>query len=506
MKRKYNEKKVSIKKIYENYKKKYNKDKKNFFKLFFIFFCIYIISLISLIRADINYDDDLGRVVVGYREFGFGRYVSDFLSIFIHNSKYLSDVSPFTTIISVSIMSISSIMIIKILTEKELKEFKWYDIAAALPIGMNPYFLQCYSFKFDSPYMALSVLFSIIPFLFYKKDKNNKNKEYIIISIIFTFLMCASYQASSGIYPMIVISMALIMFNNMEDKNEILKFIIKSCISYGVGLILFKLTLIGGKTYYLDSGLLSIKDIIPKSFVHYKTYYSYVLNDFKLNWLICIFILILSFVVTIITNSKQKKLIAFTSSIVSLILYGLVMFGAYPYIKNPIFGPRALYGFCIFIGIIAIISVNGEKSFVSKLMIIFISYSFFITSLIYGNLANIQEKYSDFRTEVLLNDLNEFQPNNEILKIDLSGTIGQPLAVQRVTKEIPILNRLLPVSLGDNSVRFNVYKIATFYNVPNIEFNIDKKNDVSRKEMKLVKRTRYHDIYQKDKYILIILK
>ena len=182
------------------------------------------------------------------------------------------------------------------------------------------------------------------------------------------------------------------------------------------------------------------------------------------------------------------------------------MFGAYPYIKNPIFGPRALYGFCIFIGIIAIISVNGEKSFVSKLMIIFISYSFFITSLIYGNLANIQEKYSDFRTEVLLNDLNEFQPNNEILKIDLSGTIGQPLAVQRVTKEIPILNRLLPVSLGDNSVRFNVYKIATFYNVPNIEFNIDKKNDVSRKEMKLVKRTRYHDIYQKDKYILIILK
>ena len=255
-------KKVSIKKIYENYKKKYNKDKKNFFKLFFIFFCIYIISLISLIRADINYDDDLGRVVVGYREFGFGRYVSDFLSIFIHNSKYLSDVSPFTTIISVSIMSISSIMIIKILTEKELKEFKWYDIAAALPIGMNPYSLQCYSFKFDSPYMALSVLFSIIPFLFYKKDKNNKNKEYIIISIIFTFLMCASYQASSGIYPMIVISMALIMFNNMEDKNEILKFIIKSCISYGVGLILFKLTLIG-KTYYLDSGLLSIKDIIP---------------------------------------------------------------------------------------------------------------------------------------------------------------------------------------------------------------------------------------------------
>ena len=42
--------------------------------------------------------------------------------------------------------------------------------------------------------------------------------------------------------------------------------------------------------------------------------------------------------------------------------------------------------------------------------------------------------------------------------------------------------------------------------MPNIEFNIDKKNDVSRKEMKLVKRTRYHDIYQKDKYILIILK
>lgn len=39
-------------------------------------------------------------------------------------------------------------------------------IAAVVPLGLSPWFLECFSYKFDSPYMALSVLASVIPFIF----------------------------------------------------------------------------------------------------------------------------------------------------------------------------------------------------------------------------------------------------------------------------------------------------------------------------------------------------
>ena len=132
-------------------------------------------------------------------------------------------------------MAIASTIILRILLKE--KKIKWYHIVAALPIGMNPYFLECYAYKYDAPYMALSVLFATIPFIFYKKEESNKNTLFVIVSIICTFLMTSSYQASAGIFPIITIILVLKMFSNKEEKKEIFKFIYKSVIGYVLGLI-----------------------------------------------------------------------------------------------------------------------------------------------------------------------------------------------------------------------------------------------------------------------------
>ena len=241
------------------------------FKYILLFSVVYFIALMPLIRANINYNDDMGRVRYGYRDFGFGRHVSNNLSILLHGSKNVSDISPFTTILAIIIMAIVSVLILKIILKE--KKLKWYHIVAALPIGMNPYFLECYSYKFDAPYMALSVLFAILPFVFYKNEKKNKNIPFIISSVIFTFLMASSYQSSAGIYPMITIILALTMFNNKEDKKEIFKFIYKAIIGYGLGLIIIKLSMPPVTEYYLDPGILNLKSIIPESISNYKHFY-----------------------------------------------------------------------------------------------------------------------------------------------------------------------------------------------------------------------------------------
>ena len=238
--------------------KNVNKQVKEFFKdnikFILIFFVIYFIALIPLIRANVNYNDDLGRVRYGYRDFGFGRHVSNNLSILLHGSKNLSDISPFTTILAVLIMAISSVVVLKILVKD--KKIRWYHIVAALP------------------------------FVLY--NKKSKNIAFIVVTAICTFLMAASYQASAGIFPMITIIIALTMFNDKEDTKEIFKFIYKAVIGYMLGLICFKLSMPPATEYYLDPGMLSLNDLIPKSIANYKEFYKMIYSDMKLRWLVYI--------------------------------------------------------------------------------------------------------------------------------------------------------------------------------------------------------------------------
>lgn len=484
--------------------KEVNKNVKNFFKsnikLIFVFFIIYFISLIPLIRANINYNDDLGRVRYGYRDFGFGRHVSNNLSIILHGSKNLSDISPFTTILAVLIMSIVSVIILKILLRDN--KIRWYHIVATLPVGMNPYFLQCYSFKFDAPYMALSVLFSILPFLFYKKK--GKNMCFIISTIICTFMMAASYQASAGIFPMIVIILALTMFNERQETRKIFKFICTAAVCYVFGLILFKLSMPPATGYYLDPGMLSLNNLIPKSIANYKRFYTMIYYDMKLRWLIYMFLIFIAFTITQVLGSNQKKYISLGIVLISLLLLLFLPFGVYPFLKNPIFNPRAMYGFMILISLLSIKSVDYKKNLIVKISTICLAYAFLTTSLIFGNAANEQNEYNHFRINLLLNDLNGLDvDNNQRLKIDLEGNVGNSQKVDALITKLPILDRLLPSTLGDNEFMWQVYEIGTYYDIPNIDFNIWTKNKTPKENMKLVKMTRYHSIYQKDNYVLI---
>lgn len=73
-----------------------------------------------------------------------------------------------THIITAITLSFSSIMTVYVLNNKK---FSWISAACSTLIGINPWFLGCISFKFDSPYMALSILTSIVPFLWWDKNK-----------------------------------------------------------------------------------------------------------------------------------------------------------------------------------------------------------------------------------------------------------------------------------------------------------------------------------------------
>ena len=478
-------------------------NKKDILKYTLISFLIILIALIPLFRSNFNYIDDLGRVRYGYRDFGFSRHISNILSTFLGTSKHLSDISPFTQMLGGLILSFTAALLIKLFTKD--KKFNPLYSLIILPVYLNPYFLENYSYKFDSPFMALSILVCVIPFIFY--NKKSKNYLYMIISTLCIVIMTTSYQASSGIYPIITLLYAFVMYNEKEDNKKITNFIIKSVISYILGLLIFKLFL-EAKTYnYLNTDTFTIKELIPGIINNYSKYFNYFITDFKKIHYLLITIILVFFIINTLKQTKQDKLKSLISILLVLITTILLLFGVYPALKNVQFYPRVMYPVGILLGLISLLSIKDNKHIIPKLAGLYLSYSFVVIALTYGNCLSLQRKYTDTRINLLLNDLNKINTESSYnYKLDIVGDIKSPEPVERIRLDYKIIDRLIPPTLGDNNWVWAGYRLCYFYNLKGIEYNFGKKNNIEKYQMNKVVETKYHNIYILDDKMLIELK
>jgi hypothetical protein len=167
-------------------------------KPFLIVTGVYGTALIALFCANFYYIDDLGRTIEGYiGMWPLSRYISQILGIFIHADFNINDISSLPQLLAVLCIAAASVLLILVLNNSKITIT---GLLASIPIGLSPYFLSCLSYKYDAPYMALSVLVSIVPFIF------RENKRAFIASSIFAlWAMCMSYQlvnaSISSAYP-----------------------------------------------------------------------------------------------------------------------------------------------------------------------------------------------------------------------------------------------------------------------------------------------------------------
>ena len=158
-----------------------------------ILFGIYLVGMFAMLRANFNYIDDLGRAITGYAQWSKeSRYLSELLSRIVHADMTLFDVSPLPQVLAALILAVTGIIIKKQFSSSE-KTSVW-QYAALIPLCFFPYYLEAISYKFDAPYIALSVFFSVAPIIYRK----NRCYVYFIACMLGTMGMCMTYQASSG--------------------------------------------------------------------------------------------------------------------------------------------------------------------------------------------------------------------------------------------------------------------------------------------------------------------
>lgn len=463
---------------------------------------IYFLGISAILRANFNYIDDMGRAYSGYKGWeNFSRHMNMFLSGLIHADSFLTDISPLPQLIAVLLLVLSGIMVIYCVYGPETPSA--WSVIAVVPLGLSPYFLECLSYKYDAPYMALSILASIVPVLLERYG----SMVYIISVMLGELIVCTTYQASVGLFPMIVIWLGLLRWNRKEPLARIVSFFLDSVIGFFAALLTFQLFLRGGYSGYVDMSLPPLNRVFTVIAQNYQKYFSLVFSDWKDGWLALTAILCVLFLYTVVRASKQKRAAALVVSIVALAVMLLLSFGLYPAFEKPLFDPRAMYGFGVFIALTAVTAVAGNgrhRIKLSGIVSFILSWCFFVFAFTYGNALFVQKTYTDFRIQLVIDDLKspDIVPLDGEKTIQIVGTIGHAPSLLAMPQDYQILNRLVPVTFCENWW-WGQYGIQNYYGLRNLKWET---TDFRPEEFPVLADSIYHTIRGDGEHLFIVLK
>ena len=469
-------------------------------------YCIYLLALTSLLRANYNYMDDFGRVLIGYRGFDiFSRFIPHYASIVVHADSILNDISPLPQILAAFIMSVTAVILISVFSNN--KNFSWLNVAAVMPLGLSPYFLECFSFKFDAPYMALSILASVSPLLFV----DFIFKVYFGVVFFCVLIMCMSYQAASGIFVICILFLYAKKWNDGMEKNLVLNGICKSLSAYIVGMLFYRFIILKPFDDYVSTDVFGEKSFHLVLFDNIKTFFSYLKGDATDLWLITCVALCLCFLRSFVAESTEKKYKALLIAVSLLILCSILSYGAFLILQKPLFYPRSMYGIGVFFSIISLLALNNKGvNHLTKVVVLVLAWSTITFSLAYGNCLAEQRRYENFRAQLVLNDLSKLpnMDNKHTRKMQLQGTVGYSPVVHRISKRYKVLERFIHPNVSADFC-FGEFYLFHYFNLPGITQVPswgDEQRTLYEKDLLVFVDTAYHRIKADDRSIIVLLK
>ncbi|MDR1633087.1 MAG: glucosyltransferase domain-containing protein [Dysgonamonadaceae bacterium] len=477
-------------------------DWRSFVRPALLMFGIYLLGILSIIRANFLYLDDVGRTDVGYRGwYNWSRYVSEFFSIFVHADIRLTDISPLPQLLAALILALSSVSLLYILCNKKITVIFLF---ASVPIGLSPYMLECLSFKYDSPYMALSVLASIVPFLFLARKK-----AFVFCSVISLLVMCMTYQAASGIYLLIALLLSFRDWNSKRNSNrEVFSFLGRAILSFCLAMLVFKLFLMRSHSGYASNAMFPLSQMFFNVWANLKNYTATIYGDFNLIWMALIGVILFFFIAKSVCTSARNKIVSFFVSVFLIGLLFILSYGVYLFLERPLFAPRAMYGFGVLLAIAGIYVVTDNRK-PAIIGVLALSWCFFTFAFSYGNALADHTRYVNFRMSLLLHDLSALYPDKDENKIyiQLKNHIDFTPAVKNITAHNPVICRLVPI---DNEWWTHYYYMK-YFNYENFDrflpqIDEQKSVDFGVLDLPVVKETYYHTIKSDGKHILVVLK
>ncbi len=451
---------------------------------------IFLIEVSAIIRANFYYNDDLGRNLEGYTGNAFdSRYVADWVSIMVGGNKYNTDMSPLTQILGCFLLAAAVVAVVYVFNRG--RNLSWLHYACGTLI-MSPYFLSNMSYKYDSVFMALSVLAAVLPFVW-----RDRKLLFYASSAVCLLVMCMTYQASSGIYPMMAIMIAFLEWNRGEKElKESVLFMVKAGVTYLATLAIFAIFLMKPiEEGYINTSVFSLGDFISGVISNYREFYLTVVADFMKIWNMLAFLMVLMLFVLFVVQSAKNRLVSAGMFVLMMVLLLLVVFGVYPAFSLTLISPRSMYGFSFLLMIcgFAILSFDGIITFGGKALMLVLAWCMFAFSFTYGNALAQQMKYVDFRVQEVIGDLADLEvmQTEDEKRVIVQGDIGFCPAIENYTYDYVLIKKLIPVYFQGGTSDWNSIYFYRYFKLPNIKRVYDMKD---ADEFTVAHKSAYHEI------------
>ncbi|MHC9000570.1 glucosyltransferase domain-containing protein [Enterococcus bulliens] len=470
-------------------------------------FALYQVVYLTIGTKDYPYIDDVLRQNTGITDFAasYSRWGSEVFSWMIQGSKHLTDLGNMSFLISGAILTLASISLV-VIVAGERPSFLTVCVSSLL--GLNPWALQLVSFRFDSPYMALSILFSILPFLFW----DNHKRWFFVTSFIGVFLMCNTYQASSGIYLGIYLTLVAkaVLFENISVKTFVFK--------TGLAASAYSLALI---SFFIESSLnpeiasrgntVAIAKLtdIPATFIHNSLVYIHTIWDYSARvWQLCLLVMVISLLVTVFKMTTINKLLALGLTFVYLGCLFVFSYGVLLVFSEPLVTvmPRYGVGISIVFSSLAILLVAqaSQMKFGRLVSVVPVALVFYFTSFgfTYASTLNYQQQSFKQQSQRLTSDL-ALAVTDERQEVWISNLFKDSPLLESASVNYPVLNQLVPRN-GDMSW-FNLMLLQRSSNLQMSLIPYDFTNfDTSVKQQ--VVDNYYWTIYVDNERVYVIMK
>ncbi|GEM_PF-349897 len=472
---------------------------------FLIFCTVYGLAVTAIIRANFNYIDDAGRCFYGYSGWNnFSRFASNYLSTFVHGNSFLADVSPLTQLLAVVLMASSSVIVLYVFTGK--KKYTLFQYCAVVPLCLSPYFLECLSYKYDSPYMSLSIFASVFPALFFSGEKENR-KKLLLASFAGTMLNCLTYQVALGIFPMLVVFLAAqSLIHGKEASARVFSAVGTAAFGYFLAVLYYKIVVVipTAADDYVSGSMPPVVQLFPTIISNYRQYFELIQYDFNLPWKILLLILAVGFPLRMVLCGKGKRMQSLILTLLAEAVSAVLIFGLYPLLEKPLFETRAFFGLGAWIAFVSLSTLTdaegAEHCSLQKACILALSWSFFAFAFIYGNALSAQKEYLTYRSAEIMSGINAHYTDSATKKLKILGDAGLAPTIRNSVEHYPVLSRLTPRLLRENWSWGN-FSLSYYYRTDLIADNLMEITD----ELPLLLETGTYSLYGDAERIVVKL-
>lgn len=473
-------------------------------KYFYACLAVIVVYIFPILTTTIYYKDDLARVMYGhYGWLGDARPLTEIGYKILSFNSVLPDLFPLPLILSVVFIS----YVFTTLSNSTSHDNRLLFILCSVTVLLNPLFVENLHFRYDAPFMVLSLGFALLPFCY---SKLNQWYSFAIGSC-FLILSISAYQSAINVY--IAFTSLEILRNSINNNYYV---VIKKAASrlsaLIVALLIYKFLIvpsINTSQYFniynniIPLGPNFINSIIKNistSFLIFK----YTLNA---GFLLLILSIILASVIPLLFITKGKN---YKDRIRIIIFYVLFIFsmlfcisGVVVFAETPIYFSRVYVGFGAVIACMLMPTCWLRYNNKTKL----IKFSFLVIPYIYlfsfsyaaNNAMKIENAHMEDVARMIVSDIRT-SGNENIKNLVVSGKLKKSKQAEIAITAFPMIAGFLPQTF-DGGYRGGEYLLNRL-GLPDIRYDYDEIKPVS--DCLQISSGYYYNICKKNNELLSI--